>query len=85
MSNKLFYGDNLDVLRAHVTSESVDLVYLDPPFNSNANYNILFKSPTGSQSDAQIEAFEDTWHWNDTAEQAFDEVARSGNTKAFDP
>lgn len=84
MTNKLFYGDNLDVLRAHVASESVDLVYLDPPFNSNANYNILFKSPTGSQSDAQIEAFEDTWHWNDTAEQAFDEVARSGNTKAFD-
>ena len=82
--NKLFYGDNLDVLREHIASESVDLIYLDPPFNSNANYNILFKSKTGDGSDAQIEAFEDTWHWNDKAEQAFDAVARSGNTKAFD-
>lgn len=84
MTNRLYYGDNLDVLREHVASASVDLVYLDPPFNSNANYNILFKSPTGTSSDAQIEAFEDTWHWNDHAEDAFDQVARSGNTKAFD-
>lgn len=82
MTNKLFYGDNLDVLREHVASESVDLVYLDPPFNSNANYNILFKSKTGDGSDAQIEAFEDTWHWNDKAEDAFDQVVRSGNTDA---
>jgi DNA modification methylase len=82
MVNKLFYGDNLDVLREHVASESVDLVYLDPPFNSNANYNILFKSKTGDGSDAQIEAFEDTWHWNDKAEDAFDQVIRSGNTDA---
>ena len=84
VTNKLFYGDNLDVLREHIASDSIDLIYLDPPFNSNANYNILFKSKTGDGSDAQIEAFEDTWHWNDKAEQAFDEVARSGNTKAFD-
>ena len=84
MANTLYYGDNLHVLREHVKSGSVDLIYLDPPFNSNANYNILFKSPEGANSDAQIEAFEDTWHWNDTAEAAFDEVMRSGNTAAFE-
>ncbi|WP_425229278.1 DNA methyltransferase [Sphingomonas sp.] len=82
--NHLHYGDNLRVLREHVGDASVDLVYLDPPFNSNATYNILFKSPTGTGADAQIEAFEDSWRWNDTAEDAFDQVARSGNTKAFD-
>jgi site-specific DNA-methyltransferase (adenine-specific) len=65
--NTLFYGDNLHILRAHVADASVDLVYLDPPFNSNANYNVLFKSPDGIDSPSQIEAFEDTWHWNDTA------------------
>jgi site-specific DNA-methyltransferase (adenine-specific) len=84
MTNKLYFGDNLHVLREHVAAASVDLVYLDPPFNSNANYNILFKSPEGAQSDAQIEAFEDTWHWNDSAEAAFDEVMRSGNSDAFE-
>lgn len=83
MTNRLYYGDNLHVLREHITTESVDLVYLDPPFNSNANYNILFKSPDGNQSESQIEAFEDTWHWNERAESAFDEVMKSGNTAAF--
>ena len=76
----LFYGDNLDILRNHIPDESVDLVYLDPPFNSNANYNVLFKAASGEQSPAQIEAFEDTWHWNASAEQAFDEIMTSGNT-----
>ena len=80
MANQLFYGDNLDVLRHSIASESVDLVYLDPPFNSQANYNVLFKAHSGQESEAQIEAFEDTWHWNDSAEQAFDDVMKSGNS-----
>lgn len=80
--NHLFYGDNLQVLRDSIANESVDLVYLDPPFNSQANYNILFKAPTGERSKAQIEAFEDTWHWNAVAEQAFDEVMQSGTDAA---
>ena len=81
-ANTLFYGDNLDILREYIADESVDLVYLDPPFNSNATYNVLFKAPTGEQSQAQIEAFEDSWHWNASAEDAFDEVIKSGNTDA---
>ena len=82
MTNHLYYGDNLQVLREHIATESLDLIYLDPPFNSQATYNVLFRSPQGEQSQAQIEAFEDTWHWNDSAEQAFDEVMTSGNTDA---
>jgi site-specific DNA-methyltransferase (adenine-specific) len=72
--NTLFYGDNLDVLREHIKSESVDLVYLDPPFNSNRNYNVLFAESDASDSDAQIHAFQDTWHWDQTAEGAFREL-----------
>ena len=82
MTNKLFYGDNLDVLRTSVADESVDLVYLDPPFNSNASYNVLFKAPSGAQSQAQIEAFDDTWHWNEAAERAFDEVLTGRRSEA---
>ncbi|HEX3339898.1 MAG TPA: DNA methyltransferase [Pseudolabrys sp.] len=82
MNNQLYYGDNLEVLRDNLAEESVDLIYLDPPFNSQANYNVLFRAPTGEQSKAQIEAFEDTWHWNDSAERAFDEVMQSGNSDA---
>ncbi len=80
--NHLHYGDNLRVLRESVADESVDLIYLDPPFNSNASYNVLFKGPGGSDSQAQIEAFEDTWHWNESAEQAYGEVLTSGNSDA---
>lgn len=82
--NQLYYGDNLTVLRESVATESVDLIYLDPPFNSQATYNLLFKSPAGVGSQAQIEAFEDTWHWGHEAEEAFDQVMRSGNTDAAD-
>jgi site-specific DNA-methyltransferase (adenine-specific) len=80
--NTLYYGDNLQILREHIKDESVDLIYLDPPFNSNANYNVLFKSPAGERSHAQIEVFEDTWHWTNEAEQSFDEVMQSGNSDA---
>src|SRR6266436_1964406 len=82
MTNHLYYGDNLDILRSQIKEESIDLIYLDPPFNSQANYNVLFRSPTGKQSPAQVEAFEDTWDWTDEAEKAFDEVMTSGNTDA---
>jgi site-specific DNA-methyltransferase (adenine-specific) len=82
MANKLSYGDNLSVLRESIATESVDLIYLDPPFNSNASYNVLFKAPSGEQSQAQIEAFEDTWHWNESAERAFDEVVTGPHSDA---
>jgi len=80
--NRLYYGDNLDWLsdtRAFPDG-CVDLVYLDPPFNSNATYSQLFKSPDGKTADSQIEAFEDTWSWGISAEAAYDRVLTSGNT-----
>ena len=76
--NKLYYGDNLDVLRRHVADESVDLVYLDPPFNSNADYNVLFARKDGTSAAAQIQAFEDTWRWDMAAAKALDEMVRRG-------
>ena len=80
--NTLYYGDNLQILREHIKDESVDLIYLDPPFNSNANYNVLFKSPTGEKSHAQIEAFDDTWHWHKgDAEYVYGQVLKCGNTQ----
>jgi site-specific DNA-methyltransferase (adenine-specific) len=78
--NKLYYGDNLDILREHIADESVDLIYLDPPFNSKRDYNLLFKSPKGQQSEAQITAFEDSWHWGEQAEREFDELLHQANT-----
>ena len=80
MANALYYGDNLGVLREHIKAETVDLIYLDPPFNSKRDYNLLFKSPKGIDSQAQIEAFEDTWHWNQQAEREFDELLHQPNT-----
>jgi len=59
----LYYGDNLDILRRYIPDESVDLVCLDPPFNSSRDYNVIFKDESGRKSDAQIVAFDDTWHW----------------------
>ncbi len=82
--NQLHFGDNLDVLRDHVPSESVDLVYLDPPFNSNASYNVLFKEKTGKHSAAQITAFEDTWEWGEESAKAYHEVITKGPQKLGD-
>src|SRR6185369_11947189 len=74
--NRLFFGDNLDWLRntTEFPDACVDLIYLDPPFNSKRDYNLLFKSPKGHESEAQITAFEDSWHWGVQAEQEFDEL-----------
>ncbi|HEY4343081.1 MAG TPA: DNA methyltransferase [Parvibaculum sp.] len=79
MQNTLYFGDNLHVLREYIDDESVDLIYLDPPFNSNASYNVLFKTPVGGPSSAQIHAFEDTWRWGREAEIAMDEIRRCSN------
>lgn len=78
--NTLYFGDNLHILRDNIRDETVDLIYLDPPFNSKANYNLLFQSPKGHSSDAQIEAFEDTWHWGAQAEREFAEIIHQSNT-----
>ncbi len=73
--NQLFYGDNLDILRAHIPDESVDLIYLDPPFNSNRDYNVLFREKSGTASPAQMNAFTDTWTWDLAAERAMQDLA----------
>ena len=72
--NTLFYGDNLPILREYVPTESVDLVYLDPPFNSNRSYNVLFRDESGHDSESQLVAFDDTWHWGDAAEQTYHDL-----------
>ena len=79
--NRLYFGDNLDILRQYVPDESVDLIYLDPPFNSNATYNVLFRERSGEESAAQITAFEDTWHWGWESETAFQDVVTRGPEK----
>ena len=76
--NRLYYGDNLDVLRRHIKDETVDLVYLDPPFNSAQDYNVLFKEHSGDRAAAQIKAFADTWHWDIGAEAAYKEIVEAG-------
>lgn len=80
--NLLYYGDNLDVLRRYVADGSVDLIYLDPPFNSNRNFNAFFAEQDGSRAAAQIKAFEDTWEWNAASSLAFDEFVETGPHRA---
>jgi len=72
--NTLFYGDNLEILREYIPDESTDLIYLDPPFNSNRNYNVLFREESGKDSESRITAFEDTWHWDRSAEDTYAEL-----------
>ena len=84
MENTLYYGDNLEVLRHYIPDESIDLIYLDPPFKSDQNYNILFKEKNGSDSTAQINVFEDTWHWDQKAEETFVELTEKSPRKVAD-
>jgi adenine specific DNA methylase Mod len=79
MTNKLFYGDCLGVMKT-LPEECCDLIYLDPPFNSNATYNLLFASPTGDQARAQIEAFDDTWHWGEQSAREYKDIQKTAPT-----
>jgi DNA modification methylase len=78
MNNTLYYGDNLDVLRRYIKDESVDLIYLDPCFNSNATYNVLFAERNSTRAAAQIQAFEDTWQWDQAAAATYQETVEAG-------
>jgi site-specific DNA-methyltransferase (adenine-specific) len=80
--NQLYYGDNLEVLRQHIKDESIDLVYLDPPFNSNQDYNVLFAERDGTRSAAQVRAFEDTWRWDQASAHAYQGMVEAGGTVA---
>ena len=83
MKHTMYYGDNLDILRNrdYFPNECVDLIYLDPPFNSNRDYNVLFKAESGADSEAQITAFEDTWHWGETALATYFNLVRDAPAK----
>ena len=80
--NHLYYGDNYEVLQRYVREETVDLIYLDPPFNSRQDYNVLFAEKDGSQSSSQIHAFEDTWEWNIDAERSYQHIVEKGGRVA---
>jgi len=82
MENTLYYGDNLDIMRRYIPDESVDLIYLDPPFKSNQSYNVLFKEKNGSQAASQIRAFEDTWTWSQEDEVIFADLVTKGDKVA---
>ncbi len=80
-TNVLYFGDNLEILRKYVPDNSIDLIYLDPPFNSKKDYNILFKENGGVESEAQIKAFTDSWHWTQTAQDTYHEIVTKGPLK----
>lgn len=77
--NTLYYGDNLDILREHIPDESIDLIYLDPPFNSNRSYNVLFKEANGTAAGSQIAAFDDSWHWGPASEDTLREIVTTAS------
>lgn len=79
--NILYYGDNLEILRRYIKDDTVDLIYLDPPFKSNQDYNVLFPEHNGSGSQAQIKAFKDTWQWGPRAAKAYQEIVESGHQR----
>jgi site-specific DNA-methyltransferase (adenine-specific) len=81
IQNALFYGDNLPILREYLSDESVDLIYLDPPFNSNRSYNVLFKAKNGVEAEALITAFDDTWHWDSPTEETYQELVENRSAK----
>ena len=83
-TNKLHFGDNLPIMREHIPDESVDLIYLDPPFNSNATYNVLFREHDSSESAAQIQAFDDTWQWGDKVALEYEEIVTNGPKRLAD-
>jgi site-specific DNA-methyltransferase (adenine-specific) len=76
--NVLYYGDNLDILRRYIKDETIDLIYLDPPFKSEQDYNVLFAEQNGSRAAAQIKAFGDTWRWDQAAAASYHEVVETG-------
>ena len=84
MENTLYYGDNLEILREHIKDETINLIYLDPPFNSNKDYNVLFGEKNGTQSPAQMKAFEDTWQWDRKAEETYREIVENLPKKIAD-
>ena len=83
--NTLYYGDNLEVLRRHIPDECVDLIYLDPPFNSKKDYNLIFADKKGARSTSQIQAFEDTWDWGEESERTFQYLTNSAENKGSVP
>jgi len=83
-TNVLYYGDNLDILRKHIPDESIDLIYLDPPFNSNRSYNVLFKEEGGRESQAQIAAFDDFWHWDAATARLYHAIIQDAPSRVAD-
>lgn len=79
MPNTLYYGDNLAILQKYVADASVDLIYLDPPFNSNRSYSVLFKNEGGVEPEASVRAFNDTWHWGQSAEDTYHALVTEGS------